>query len=213
MKNEFSDAPPERVTDGVRLACVGHVSWLIQTAGLNILVDPVWSERASPFTFAGPKRALAPGIDFDKLPKIDAVLVSHGHYDHLDTATLSRLSAKFGPRVDHAARQRHHACTPPIRTSAPRLSTGTIASRSATASPRRWCRRDTGRRAACFDRNKALWASFVLETPAGNVYIVCDSGYGTGSHFRNVRDRYGCCARRSSPSAPMSRAGSCATST
>src|SRR6202022_1707892 len=78
---------------------VGHASWLIQTAGLNILVDPVWSMRASPFTFAGPKRHNDPGIAFDKLPDIDIVLVSHGHYDHLDLATLSKLSAKFSPLV------------------------------------------------------------------------------------------------------------------
>ena len=71
--------------DKVRLSFVGHASWLIQTAGLNILVDPVWSERASPFTLAGPKRHNDPGIAFDALPKIDVVLVSHGHYDHLDS--------------------------------------------------------------------------------------------------------------------------------
>lgn len=190
VKNEFSDTPPDRVTDGVRLAYVGHVSWLIQTAGLNVLVDPVWSERASPFTFAGPKRASAPGIDFDKLPKIDAVLVSHGHYDHLDTATLSRLQAKFGPRVITPLGNdiTMHAADPNIRAEAfdwhDRVEIGNGV--AATLVPtRHWTAR------GLFDRNKALWASFVLETPAGNVYIVCDSGYGTGSHFRNVRDRYG----------------------
>ena len=85
--------------DKVRLSFVGHASWLIQTAGLNILVDPVWSERASPFAWAGPKRHNDPGIAFDALPPIDVVLVSHGHYDHLDIATLSKLAAKFSPRV------------------------------------------------------------------------------------------------------------------
>src|ERR1700751_4939393 len=94
------DTPPPRVTgNGGRLSFVGHASWLIQTAGLNILVDPVWSERASPLAFAGPKRHNDPGIAFDALPKIDIVLVSHGHYDHLDVATLSRLGKKFSPRV------------------------------------------------------------------------------------------------------------------
>src|SRR5215475_6961224 len=96
----FADTPPPRVEGGkVRFSFVGHASWLIQTAGRNILVDPVWSERASPFSFAGPKRHNDPGIAFDKLPDIDIVLVSHGHYDHLDTATLSKLAAKFAPRV------------------------------------------------------------------------------------------------------------------
>ena len=96
----YADTPPARVEgDTARLAFVGHASWLIQTAGLNILVDPVWSQRASPFSFAGPKRHNDPGVAFDALPKIDVVLVSHGHYDHLDVATLSRLAQKFSPRV------------------------------------------------------------------------------------------------------------------
>ena len=94
--------------DKVRLSFVGHASWLIQTAGLNILVDPVWSMRVSPVSFAGPKRHNDPGIAFEALPTIDIVLVSHGHYDHLDIATLSRLAAKFCAARDHAARQRRH---------------------------------------------------------------------------------------------------------
>src|SRR5262249_22680997 len=91
--------PPRGAGHQVRLSYVGHASWLIQTAGLNILVDPVWSMRASPLSFAGPKRHNDPGIAFDALPDIDIVLVSHGHYDHLDVATLSRLAQKFSPRV------------------------------------------------------------------------------------------------------------------
>ena len=84
---------------------VGHASFLIQTAGLNLLLDPVWSKRASPFGLIGPKRVNDPGIAFADLPPIDVVLVSHGHYDHLDVATLSRLAAAHRPRIHHAARQ------------------------------------------------------------------------------------------------------------
>ena len=69
---------------------IGHASVLIQTHGLNILTDPIYAERAGPFGF-GPQRVAAPGIRFDDLPKIDLVLVSHNHYDHLDQATLKRL--------------------------------------------------------------------------------------------------------------------------
>lgn len=190
LPSEYSDTPPVRVSDGVRLSYVGHVTWLIQTAGLNILVDPVWSERASPFSFVGPKRVSAPGIDFDKLPRIDTVLVSHGHYDHLDTATLSRLTAKFDPRVitplgnDITMREADTA----IRVEAfdwnDRIELGNGVAVT-LVSTRHWTARGVT------DRNKALWASFVLETPAGKLYIVCDSGYGTGSHFRNVREKHG----------------------
>ena len=96
----YADRPPARVEGAIwRICYVGHASWLIQTAGLNILLDPVWSKRASPFRFVGPKRVNDPGIAFADLPPIDVVLVSHGHYDHLDVATLSRLAAGHRPRV------------------------------------------------------------------------------------------------------------------
>jgi hypothetical protein len=94
------DKPPVRVDGGrCRVAFVGHASFLVQVSGLNILLDPVWSERASPVSFAGPGRYAPPGIAFDDLPRIDAVLVSHNHYDHLDLATLARLWQRDRPRI------------------------------------------------------------------------------------------------------------------
>jgi L-ascorbate metabolism protein UlaG (beta-lactamase superfamily) len=186
----YSDTPPPSVTSGVRFSFVGHASWLIQTAGQNILIDPVWSKRVSPFSFAGPKRHNDPGIAFEALPQIDTVLVSHGHYDHLDVATLSKLAAKFGPRVitplgnDVTMR----AADSTIRAEAfdwhqrVELANGLAVTLVPT---RHWSAR------GIFDRNKTLWASFVLETPAGKIYIVCDSGYGSGVHFRRVREAHG----------------------
>jgi L-ascorbate metabolism protein UlaG (beta-lactamase superfamily) len=187
----FADTPPDNVEGTkVRLSFVGHASWLIQTAGLNILVDPVWSERASPFTFAGPKRVNDPGIAFDALPPIDAVLVSHGHYDHLDVRTLSRLAAKFSPRVitplgnDVTIKSNDSA----VRTEAydwnQRVEIGNGVAVTLVAT-RHWSAR------GMFDRNKVLWASFVLETPAGKIYTVADSGYGDGKHFRRVQEAHG----------------------
>jgi glyoxylase-like metal-dependent hydrolase (beta-lactamase superfamily II) len=100
VPSPHADHPPARVAGrALRVSFVGHASALIQTAGVNILLDPVWSERASPVDFAGPKRVNAPGIPFEALPQIDVVLVSHNHYDHLDIATLSRLAAVHRPRV------------------------------------------------------------------------------------------------------------------
>lgn len=187
----YADTPPPRVDgDKVRFCFVGHASWLIQTGGLNILVDPVWSMRASPFSFAGPKRHNDPGIAFDKLPKIDVLLVSHGHYDHLDVATLSKLNAAFAPRVitplgnDVAMRASDAAIKAEAFDWHQRVELG--GGVAATLVPtRHWSAR------GLFDRNKALWASFVLETPAGKLYIVCDSGYGDGQHFRRVADAHG----------------------
>ena len=135
--------------------------------------------------FAGPKRHNDPGIAFDALPQIDIVLVSHGHYDHLDIATLSKLAAKFSPRVvtplGNDVTMRDADST--IRAEAfdwhnrVELGNGLAVTLVPT---RHWSAR------GLFDRNKALWASFVLETPAGKIYIVCDSGYGDGKHFRRV---------------------------
>src|SRR5512134_1581149 len=96
----FSDKPPRRVDgNNLRVSLVGHASFLVQAGGMNILLDPVWSERASPFTWVGPKRVNKPGVAFDSLPPIDVVLVSHGHYDHLDVATLAALATPHKPRV------------------------------------------------------------------------------------------------------------------
>jgi L-ascorbate metabolism protein UlaG (beta-lactamase superfamily) len=186
-----ADTPPARVDgDKVRLSFVGHASWLIQTAGLNILVDPVWSERVSPFSFAGPKRHNDPGIAFEALPNIDIVLVSHGHYDHLDMRTLARLAKTFGPRVVTPLGNEltMKAAHPAIKAEAfdwhDRVDLGN--GLAVTLVPtRHWSAR------GLFDRNRALWASFVLETGAGKIYIVCDSGYGEGKHFRRVAEAHG----------------------
>jgi L-ascorbate metabolism protein UlaG (beta-lactamase superfamily) len=191
VPSPYADRPPPRVTgDSVRLSFVGHASWLIQTAGLNILIDPVWSVRASPVSWAGPKRHNDPGIAFDALPPIDIVLVSHGHYDHLDIATLSKLVARFSPRTitplgNEVTMQRADRA---IRAEAfdwhDRVELG--GGIAVTLVPtRHWSAR------GLFDRNRALWASFVLEMPAGKIYVVCDSGYGDGGHFRRVAQSHG----------------------
>jgi L-ascorbate metabolism protein UlaG (beta-lactamase superfamily) len=186
-----ADVPPPRV-DGARarIAFIGHASWLIQASGLNILVDPVWSERASPVSFAGPRRANPPGILFDALPRIDVVLVTHNHYDHLDAATLARLWARDKPRI----------VTPlgndTIIASEASGATATAVDwhQSVELSPTMrlhvvptWHWSGRGLR----DRRHALWASFVLDTPVGRIYAVGDTGFGDGNTFRHVRARFG----------------------
>jgi L-ascorbate metabolism protein UlaG (beta-lactamase superfamily) len=187
----FSDTPPARV-DGsaLRIAFVGHASFLVQTAGLNILIDPVWSDRMSPVSFAGPKRVNPPGIPFDKLPKIDLVLVSHGHYDHLDLPTLIRLRETHDPRIitplgnDTIMKEADPAIRAEGRDWAESIDVGNGV-RIDLRPMRHWTAR--GLR----DRNHALWAAFVLHTPAGRLYHVGDSGYGTGHHFKEAKRLYG----------------------
>lgn len=93
---------PRAAVGEVVITWIGHSSFLLQIGSVNILLDPIWSERASPVSFAGPRRIAAPAVGFDSLPPIDLVLVSHDHYDHLDLATVQRLAAAH-PRAEWIA--------------------------------------------------------------------------------------------------------------
>src|SRR5579863_10659327 len=87
--------PPRRVEgSGLRTTLVNHSTVLLQQRGSNILTDPIWSERASPLSWIGPRRRRKPGVSWEDLPRIDTVLLSHNHYDHLDLPTLRRLAAR-----------------------------------------------------------------------------------------------------------------------
>ena len=186
-------APAHRLPEeALRLTMVGHATLLIQTGGLNILTDPVWSDRASPLGFAGPRRVNAPGIPFASLPPIDLVLVSHNHYDHLDTTTLGDLQAAHDPLV----------ITP--------LGNDTIIERDVPAmrcAARDWgeivehvtdaggvrihlepCHHWSAR--GLRDRRMALWAAFVIESAAGRTLVVGDAGYNEGRDYRSARQKH-----------------------
>ena len=90
-------AMPRAAPDEIRMTLVGHATVLIQVGGLNLLTDPIWSSRAGPFSLVGGPRFAEPGLPMEALPPLDAVLLSHGHYDHLDAATTKRLVARYGP--------------------------------------------------------------------------------------------------------------------
>lgn len=176
--------------DRVRVVYVGHASFLVQAQGHNILLDPVWSERASPVSFAGPRRLNAPAIAFDDLPRIDTVVVTHNHYDHMDMPTLRRLWQRFRPRT----------VTPLGNDTILKAEIGGIETKAVdwgdtvdlsaglkliSVPSLHWSAR--GMR----DRRHALWSSFVLETPAHRLYCVGDTGFGDGTVFRDVHERFG----------------------
>jgi L-ascorbate metabolism protein UlaG (beta-lactamase superfamily) len=181
---------PDACIAGLRVTIVGHASVLIQAGGLNVLTDPVWSERASPLPFAGPRRVWAPGIAFESLPQIDAVLLSHNHYDHLDLATLRRLHTRHSPLMvtslgNDAILRR---AVPGVRVVSgdwwDHIEIGKGG--EVTIVPAyHWSAR-TGR-----DRRMALWSGFMLKTDAGCVYFSGDTGYGNGRIFHDVRRRIG----------------------
>lgn len=184
-----SDTPPARV-EALRIGAIGHSSILVQIAGLNLLFDPVWSARVGPRS-VGPRRVNTPGIAFEDLPPIDAVLVTHNHYDHLDAATIARLWHRFRPRI--IAPLGNDVV---IRRYDPEIEVETYDWGESTALSDRlhvhlepafhWSGR--GLR----DRRMTLWCSFVLTSPGGNVlFHVGDTAYGDGSIFRNIREKYG----------------------
>lgn len=186
----YADRPPPQVRGSVcRISYVGHASFLLQTAGLNILIDPIWSKRASPFSFYGPKRVNDPGIAFENLPRIDIILVSHAHYDHLDVPTLSRLAAAHRPRI-LTALGNDAILRKEAGIDAQAFDWGERAALNSEAAvtfvpTRHWSARSLA------DRNLSLWAGFAIETPGGKIFHVPDSGYGEGHHFRTARERYG----------------------
>lgn len=185
-----TDAPPPRVHHGIRASFVGHATVLVQMTGINILTDPVWSKRASPLQFAGPKRVHAPGIAFDALPPIDLVLLSHNHYDHLDSDTLRHLVDRDAPVI----------VTP--------LGNDTIVEKTAPAARiltldwfdqvealpgvvvhaepvSHWSARGQS------DRNEALWAGFVVEAGGNRLYFAGDTGFAAGAPFVRTAARHG----------------------
>ena len=183
-------AKPEPRVSGVRITMVGHASLLIQAGGANLLTDPIWSERASPLAFAGPRRVTAPGIAFDDLPPIDAVLLSHNHYDHLDVATLRRLHAAHAPLMvmplGNAALVR--GAVPGARMAVGDWHERIVLPGGAATTLTRanhWSAR--GLR----DRRMALWAGHFIETAAGTIWFAGDTGYGDGTIFQDIHARHG----------------------
>ncbi|PTD25619.1 MBL fold metallo-hydrolase [Sphingomonas fennica] len=180
---------PDARVAGLRVTMVGHATLLIQAGGLNILTDPVWSDRASPLSFAGPRRATAPGVALDSLPPIDAILLSHNHYDHLDIATLRTLHARHTPLIatplgNDSIVLRH---IPDARIWAgdwgDRVAIGDAEAHVVPAL--HWSSRGLS------DRRMALWGGFMLRAAGRLIYFAGDTGYGTGNIFRALRERFG----------------------
>jgi L-ascorbate metabolism protein UlaG (beta-lactamase superfamily) len=179
--------PPRRVEGGgLRTTLVNHSTVLLQQQGFNILTDPIWSERASPVSWIGPRRRRKQGISWENLPPIDIVLISHNHYDHLDLPTLRRLAARGdstfivpagGARLLRAENigPAHEAdwgeliplpgftvhCVPALHFSGRGIR----------------------------DRNMTLWCGYVIECRERPVYFAGDTAFGP--HFAQIRDKFG----------------------
>jgi L-ascorbate metabolism protein UlaG (beta-lactamase superfamily) len=185
-----ADTPPPRIDGGtVRVTYIGHASFLVQAVGRNILIDPVYAERASPVSFAGPKRVNAPGIAFDTLPRIDVVLVTHNHYDHMDTETIGKLWRRNQPRIITPLGNDTIIKAAVAGAEATVIDWGGSVDlggglRVHAVPTQHWSAR------GALDRMHALWASFVIEAGGTTLYAIGDTGFGDGSTFRHVAQRF-----------------------
>lgn len=187
-ENEVEMRQPKIPEQGeTAITFVNHATFLIQVDGSTILTDPIWSDRASPFDWIGPKRMRPPGVSFDDLPEIDAVLISHNHYDHLDLPTVLRLQKSFDPQfivplgVGELLKQ--NGITNIIELDWWQqfvLSEDTHIS-SVPA------QHFSGR--GLTDRDKTLWSGYVIENEAGNIYFAGDTGYD--GFFPEIGERFG----------------------
>ena len=180
--------PPAPQGSAVAVTWVNHATFLLQTPWGNLLTDPVFSDRVSPVSWAGPRRVHAPGVALDALPRIDVVLVSHDHYDHCDLPSLRRLAQRH-PAL-FVAPLRHHALLAAAGAhriveldwwQAHQLGPET----AVTLTPsRHWSRRHIG------GTNHRLWGGFHLRLGPHRVWFVGDSGYDQ-ELFREVGRRAG----------------------
>jgi L-ascorbate metabolism protein UlaG (beta-lactamase superfamily) len=178
--------PPVSIEgEAMHLTFINHSSVLLQTHRLNILTDPVWSERVSPVSFAGPRRHRAPGIRLEDLPPIHCILISHNHYDHLDVPTLRRLREAQSPAVFcplGVAKLLRKAGFSEIHELDWWQSLPFGGIRLHCVPAQHFSSRTP------FDRNRTLWCGWVLETAGGNTYFAADTGFG--DFFGAIRDRF-----------------------
>lgn len=157
---------------------IGHATVLVQAGGINILTDPIYAKHSGPFGITGPSRVRDPGIRFEDLPRIDLVLVSHDHYDHMDLDTLRRLSARDRPLIvtslgnDTVIAQSGAKAVAQDWGGHVRLRPGIdVIVERVHHWGSRWM----------VDRDRALWSGFTVTLPGGNLFFAGDTGWGDGS--------------------------------
>jgi L-ascorbate metabolism protein UlaG (beta-lactamase superfamily) len=176
---------------GLRVTWMGHSSLLLEIDGVRVLMDPVWDERASPSRWAGPKRFFAAPLQLEEIPKVDVVLVSHDHFDHLGEMTIRRLAGLESMRgvqwvtsLGVGAVLRNYGVRAEQITELDWTESATVNGLQITAVP---SRHFSGRGLA--NRFETLWSAFVLKGTKHNVYFGADSGWWEG--FAEIGAAYG----------------------
>jgi L-ascorbate metabolism protein UlaG (beta-lactamase superfamily) len=175
-------------SSGLRITWIGHSSLLIEIDGLTILTDPVWSDRVSFVSFAGPKRFFSPPFSLDDLPPLDAIVISHDHYDHLDSSTIKKLAAKNISFCCSLGVGHHLQKWGVKKENIVEMNWGDSTSikgqAQLTATP---ARHFSGR--GIVNRNQTLWSSFVIKTAHHNIFFGADSGWFPG--FEIIGNTFG----------------------
>lgn len=173
--------------DDVAITFVNQATFLIQLPGLNIITDPVWSDRVGPISWIGTKRVRAPGVKLEDLPKIDVIVISHNHYDHLDIETLKKLNERFSPKV-----------LVPVGDKALIESIGINNVHeldwweSIQINPNtriNFTPTQHSSRRGIFDLDQSLWGSYFIQHGGRSVYFGGDGGYST--HYAEIKKRLG----------------------
>jgi L-ascorbate metabolism protein UlaG (beta-lactamase superfamily) len=188
VTENYGKHPLSHFRGGIRITYVNHSTFLIQVDGLNILTDPIWSKRASPFRWIGPQRMRPPGIRFGDLPRIHLVVLSHNHYDHLDMDTMRMVSAAHHPRVIaplgvKALLDREYISGVSEIDWWDEVEVDHQVTIQAVPA-----QHFSGR--GMLDRDATLWCGYVLKTGAGNIYFVADTGYNE-EMFKDIPKRCG----------------------
>ena len=178
--NSLNHADPETI----QVTWMGHNTFLIQVAGLNILTDPMFSDRASPLNFIGPKRIVSPPLQREDLPSIHATVISHNHYDHLDLATIGKLGNTTKFFVPLGLSRWFQKMGVDNVTELDWWQTAEFGPVRFHCVPAQHFSMRTP-----FDANKTLWSGWVMATPAGNIFFAGDTGYSPD--FQEIGQKLG----------------------
>ena len=178
--------PPAPGVSSAVVTFIGHSTFLIQTRAGNILTDPMYSERASPVSWAGPRRVRQPGVRWNDLPPISTVLLSHNHYDHCDLPTLRMLAKRFDPVVVTPLGNGRLVRSAGIRRveELDWWQETTVGAVPISLTPAHHFSARTP-----FDKNRALWGGFALTADDVRIYFAGDTAYA--DFFGDIRRRLG----------------------